>query len=52
MNYTTFDNYWDFKLANKIKKKFKSVDVIYSANTITHISNLNDVFSQLTKDIR
>ena len=47
MNYTTFDNYWDFKLANKIKKKFKTVDVIYSANTITHISNLNDVFRSI-----
>ena len=47
MNYNTFDNYWDFKLANKIKKKFKSVDVIYSANTITHISNLNDVFRSI-----
>ena len=47
MNYHTFDNYWDFKLANKIKKKFKTVDVIYSANTITHISNLEDVFRSI-----
>lgn len=47
MNYHTFDNYWDFKLANKIKKRFKTVDVIYSANTITHISNLDDVFRSI-----
>ena len=47
MNYHIFDNYWDFKLANKIKKRFKTVDVIYSANTITHISNLDDVFRSI-----
>ena len=47
MNYHTFDNYWDFKLAKKIKKRFKTVDVIYSANTITHISNLDDVFRSI-----
>jgi methylation protein EvaC len=47
MNYITYDNYWDYKLAKKIKKKFNSVDVIYSANTITHISNLNNVFKSI-----
>ena len=47
MSYHTFDNYWDFKLAKKIKKRFKTVDVIYSANTITHISNLDDVFRSI-----
>ena len=45
--YLTYDNYWDFKLALKIKKKFQNVDLIYSANTITHISNLNDVFKSI-----
>jgi SAM-dependent methyltransferase len=46
-NYKTFDKYWDFKLAKKIKREFKSIDVIYSANTITHISNLDDVFKSI-----
>ena len=46
-DYNTFDKYWDFKLAKKIKREFKSVDVIYSANTITHISNLNNVFKSI-----
>ena len=45
--YLTYDKYWDFNLAKKIKKKFNSVDVIYSANTITHISNLNNVFRSI-----
>lgn len=46
-DYNTFDKYWDFKLAKKIKREFKSVDVIYSANTITHISNLDNVFKSI-----
>ena len=46
-NYLTYDKYWNFKLASKIKKKFESVDVIYSANTITHISNLKEVFKSI-----
>jgi methylation protein EvaC len=45
--YLTYDKYWDFSLAKKIKKKFKSVDIIYSANTLTHISNLNNVFKSI-----
>ena len=47
--YTTFVNYWNIDLANKIKKKFDKIDLIYSANTLTHISNLNDVFNSINK---
>ena len=47
MNYKTFDKYWDFKLATKIKREFNSVNVIYSANTLTHISNLDNVFKSI-----
>ena len=45
--YYTYDDYWNFKLSSKIKKKFKEVDLIYSANTLTHISNLNEVFKSI-----
>ena len=31
-----------------IKKKFNSVDLIYSSNTITHIKDLDDVFRSIT----
>ena len=48
IDYKTFDKYWDFKLAKKIKREFKSIDVIYSANTITHISNLDNVFKSIS----
>ena len=45
--YYTYDDYWDLKLSSKIKKKFKEVDLIYSANTLTHISNLKNVFKSI-----
>jgi methylation protein EvaC len=47
--YTTFANYWNIELANKLKKRFEKIDLIYSANTLTHISNLNDVFNSINK---
>ena len=46
-NYVVYDKYWNFNLSNKIKKKFKSIDLIYSANTLTHISNLKNVFKSI-----
>ena len=48
MGYLTYDNYWNLKLAKKIKAKFNNVDVIYSANTLTHINNLTEVFKSIT----
>ena len=47
--YLTYDNYWNHALAKKIKKKFNTIDVIYAANTITHIADLNDVFKSITE---
>ncbi len=48
MGYLTYSNYWNIKLSKKIKKKFNVVDIIYSANTITHIENLDNVFKGIT----
>ena len=47
--YKTFNNYWNSKTAEIIKKEFKLFDMIYSANTITHIDDLNEVFSSIFK---
>ncbi len=47
--YTTFIKYFDIKLVKILKKKYKTFDLIFSANTITHISNLNNVVSNLKK---
>ena len=47
MGYYTYDEYWNIKLAKKIKLRFNKVDLIYSANTLTHIENLDDVFKSI-----
>jgi len=41
--YKTFVEYWNVNLAKKITKKNK-VDVIYSANTLSHIKNFSEIF--------
>ena len=33
--------YWNTSLSNKIKKKHGKFNIVYSANTITHIKNLD-----------
>ena len=51
--FLTYNEYWNYKLAKKLKIKHGNIDLIYSANTLTHISNLDDVFrsiSYLLKD--
>jgi len=48
IGYETFNDYWGQKLAKKIKKKFNNINVIYSANTLTHINDLNDVFKSIS----
>ncbi len=45
--YLTYSKYWNYSLSEVIKNKFKNVDVIYAANTLTHIANLNDVFRSI-----
>jgi len=39
--------YWDQETAFKIKNKYGKFDLIYSANTITHIKNLDEVFKSI-----
>lgn len=47
MKFNTIADYWGINLAKKILKKFNKVDLIYSANTISHIKNLDDVFKSI-----
>ena len=47
IRYKTFPNFWDKKLAYKIFKKSKKADLIFSANTISHIPNLNETFQAI-----
>ena len=46
--YKTYSEYWNFSLAKRLKKKHGKINLIYSANTLTHISNLNDVFKSIS----
>ena len=45
--YKTYNHYWNLKLAKYLKNKKNKIDLIYSANTLTHISDLGDVFKSL-----
>ena len=43
--FKTYDEFWNLKLANKlIKHKKGGIDLIFSANTISHIPNLKETF--------
>tara|TARA_E500000178_G_C16943917_1_gene717853 strand:- start:105 stop:1286 length:1182 start_codon:yes stop_codon:yes gene_type:complete len=48
--FKVFTEYFDKKLTIKLKKKYKNFDVIFSANTITHINDLQKVLRNI-KDI-
>ena len=44
--YKTFSEYWNVKLAKKITK-LKKADLIYSANTLSHIKKLDEIFKAI-----
>ena len=46
IGYKTIDKYWTIKLA-KILIKEKKADIIYSANTLSHIENLDETFNAI-----
>ncbi len=48
LGYKTYNKFWNLQTSKKIKKKYKQIDLVYSANTITHISNLKEVFKAIT----
>lgn len=39
--------YWTKKLSDRLKKNYGKFDIIFSANTITHIKNFDDVFKSV-----
>jgi len=46
-NYKTYPNFWNKRLANKIFLKSQKADIIFSANTISHIPNLKETFDAI-----
>ena len=47
MKYKTFPDFWNKRLAKKIFSKSKKADLIFSANTISHIPNLKETFDAI-----
>ncbi len=45
--FNTYSLYWNSISAQKLLKKEGKVDLIYSANTISHIEDLDDVFKSI-----
>tara|TARA_B100001093_G_C26819323_1_gene1011199 strand:+ start:747 stop:1934 length:1188 start_codon:yes stop_codon:yes gene_type:complete len=47
LGYKTYAHYWNKKTAWKILRNHNKINLIYSANTISHIENLDDVFDSI-----
>ena len=45
MGYRTWTEFWTTELSQKIKSEYGNMDLIYSANCICHIQDLDDCFS-------
>ena len=51
LGYKTYPKFWNKRLADKILKNQKKFDLIYSANTISHIPNLKETFDAIYKSL-
>ena len=47
LGYKTYDKFWNRNLSKCIKKKYGNVDLIFSANTISHIPNTKETFDSI-----
>lgn len=47
--FEVYTKYFDNKLVNQLKKKYQNFDLIFSANTITHIDKIENVFFNIKK---
>jgi methylation protein EvaC len=45
LGYTTYSNFWDLELSHAIKENHGLKNIIFSANCICHIPDLDDAFS-------
>lgn len=46
--FQTFDKFWNVSLSKNILQKKGKIDLIYSANTISHIPDLDEVFKAVS----
>ena len=42
MEYKTYDKFWDNKLSKLVKQNHGTMDLIFSANTVSHVQNLDE----------
>ena len=49
MGYRTWTEFWTTELANEIKESVGEMDLIYSANCICHIQDLDDCFNAVSE---
>ena len=47
--FKTYPLYWNDKTCQFLKKKYGEFDLIFSANTLSHIKNLGNVFKNISK---
>jgi SAM-dependent methyltransferase len=47
INIETYDKFWNLDLSKKVNKTHGKFDLVYSANTISHIHNLNDALKSV-----
>jgi len=48
MGYKSYTDFWNTELSEKIKSTHDEIDLIYSANCICHIQDLDDAFSAVS----
>lgn len=48
MGYKTYNSFWNIDLSNKIKNEAGKRDLIYSANCMCHIPDIQDAFSAVS----
>ena len=42
MGYKTYDKFWDNKLSKLVKQNHGTMDLVFSANTVSHVQNLDE----------
>ena len=47
INIETYDKFWNLDLSKKVNNTHGKFDLVYSANTISHIHNLNDALQSI-----
>ena len=47
LGYKTYDKFWNKNLSKVIKIKYGNIDLIFSANTISHIPNTKETFNSI-----